>query len=136
MSPRHIDQLNRLRGVDVRLSAIILRAAVLYYCASGGSSKIRITEGLRSYSRQQTLIKEGKSWTSNSHHLYGRAVDVAIFHDGELTWEFERYRDFWEHVEIAASEFGEHVTWGGDWSQRDGVHFQLELLSLAANKNG
>jgi peptidoglycan L-alanyl-D-glutamate endopeptidase CwlK len=91
---------------------------------------VRFTEGLRSRERQDQLLKAKKSWTKTSYHLFGRAVDVAIFVNGDLTWDMSAYERYNEHVQDAAEEFSQVVSWGGEWTQRDGVHFQLELLRL------
>jgi hypothetical protein len=41
--------------------------------------KFYVTEGLRTKERQEQLQKEGKSWTSNSKHLTGDAIDIVCY---------------------------------------------------------
>jgi hypothetical protein len=43
----------------------------------------RVTEGLRTLSRQQQLVKEGASRTMNSRHLTGHAIDVVALIGGK-----------------------------------------------------
>jgi peptidoglycan L-alanyl-D-glutamate endopeptidase CwlK len=85
-----------------------------------------VTEGLRTQQRQKKLLAEGKSQTMNSRHLTGHAVDVAIFPDGKVSWDFKLYREFAKAMKRTAAELGIGLTWGGDWSSlKDGTHFQL-----------
>lgn len=122
------DQLGKLRGVDPELIAVLLYASHLWVRQNDPmESFVRFTEGLRSPDRQAKLVAQGKSTTLHSYHLTGRAVDVALFPSGNLTWEFDFYKDFSEFVYMAADELGCLITWGGDWpTLRDGVHFQIE----------
>ena len=120
--------------VDHRLVTLIYCAAVKYYILHGGQERwVRVTEGIRTHARQAELVKAGKSWTENSYHCKGLAVDVAILEeiDGEqrAIWELDYYKDFYDCVEEAASELGLTFTWGGWWKQVDAVHFQLETLT-------
>lgn len=109
------------------LVSTICLAAQRYWLSRGmDGSFVRVTEGVRSPERQRQLVKEGKSWTLESYHLTGHAVDVALFPKGKLTWDFDHYRDFSEFVYEAAGEFSTLITWGGEWKVRDGPHFQIE----------
>lgn len=122
------DYLSRLRGVHPVLSACLIAASVRFWGHRQpvDGSFVRFTEGLRTQSRHSRLIAEGKSWTEHSYHLTGKAVDVALFPNGRLSWDFEYYRDFNEEVQEVAGLLGTLITWGGEWAQRDGVHFQIE----------
>lgn len=86
-----------------------------------------VTEGLRSLERQRLLVAAKKSWTLESKHLDGHAIDVAIFIDGEVTWAFDRYQRLSATFKAAAASLGVPLVWGGDWRQRDGVHFELDI---------
>lgn len=125
-----IDHLSRLRGVHPCLAGVIILAAVRYQThREDPQTFVRVTEGVRSPERQRALVRSGDSWTMDSYHLKGLAVDVALFPRGEVTWDFEHYRDFSEYVLDAAQDFGVLITWGGEWQVRDGCHFQLEARS-------
>ena len=86
-----------------------------------------ITEGIRSPARQQQLYDEGKSQTLNSRHIVGKAVDVVIYVDGKVTWDFDKYKVLADHIKKVSVALNVPIVWGGDWeSFRDGVHFQLD----------
>lgn len=118
--------LNNLYGVHPQLIRVVYRALELSPVDFG------ITEGLRTEERQQQLIAEGKSWTMRSYHLprfgdkYGRAIDIVCYVDGDVTWDFDLYRDVADAFDKAAQEIGVVITWGGHWKSKDGPHFQLE----------
>lgn len=85
-----------------------------------------ITEGLRTRERQKALFDAGKSQTMNSRHLVGKAVDIAVIKDGEVTWDMKYYQLVADHVKKVAKEQGIDLVWGGDWqSFKDGPHFEL-----------
>ena len=86
-----------------------------------------ISEGMRTKERQQILYDTGKSQTMNSRHLTGHAVDVYVWKDGAVSWEFEDY----ETINVAFSQAAKLTNipyvWGGSWkSFKDGPHFELK----------
>lgn len=91
-----------------------------------------ITEGVRTLERQKELFESGKSQTMNSRHLKGFAVDIAVFIDGKITWEFPKYQIVADHIKKVAKDLGIPIVWGGDWvSFRDGPHFELNRSKYA-----
>lgn len=85
-----------------------------------------ITEGLRTFERQKELFEAGKSQTMNSRHLRGLAVDIAVFIDGKINWDFPNYTLVAEHIKEVAKELDIPIQWGGDWTSfKDGPHFEL-----------
>lgn len=85
-----------------------------------------IIEGLRDIERQRKLAAVGASNTMNSRHLTGHAVDVAVFIDGEVRWDWPLYDILAVHVKKCAEELGIPIEWGGDWKRfKDGPHYQL-----------
>lgn len=86
-----------------------------------------ITEGLRSLERQKQLVEAKKSTTMNSRHLTGKAVDIAVFVDGKLTWDMKYYKTVSDHVKAVAQSLGIPLVWGGDWQTFvDAVHYELD----------
>lgn len=86
----------------------------------------KVTEGVRTKKRQLELLSQGKSLTSNSRHLTGHAIDIAILVNDKVSWEFKYYKSFSDLVKTVAKELNIDITWGGDWENiRDGVHFEL-----------
>ena len=88
---------------------------------------LTVVEGVRSYERQRELVEAGKSWTMNSRHLTGHAVDIALFDgSGRYIKTLAEYAAAKKVIFQVAQELGVPLTWGGDWpGKRDGTHFQL-----------
>ena len=80
-----------------------------------------VNEWYRTKERQEQLVKEGKSWTMNSKHLEGLAVDLVVLKDGKASWDCKDYEalgDYW------VNHLGQ--TWGGNWQQKDCIHFEYK----------
>ena len=113
--------LDNLKGVDERL--IKLMKEVL----SISPYDFGITEGLRTIEKQKEYVRTGKSQTMNSYHLKGKAVDIVVYKDREVTWKLDYYKEIADLVKKIAKHDGLKITWGGDWKTLiDGPHFQLE----------
>ena len=113
--------LDNLKGVDERL--IKLMKEVL----SISPYDFGITEGLRTIEKQKEYVRQGKSQTMNSYHLKGKAVDIVVYKDREVTWKLDYYKEIADLVKKIAEHDGLKITWGGDWKTLvDGPHFQLE----------
>lgn len=109
---------SNLIGVHPDMQAVIRAAAE--------RTSFVVTEGVRTQQRQTELLAEGKSQTSNSRHLTGHAVDIAVKKDGVVTWEFAAYAQAADVIKRTAREMGIPIKWGGDWAGfKDGTHFQL-----------
>jgi peptidoglycan L-alanyl-D-glutamate endopeptidase CwlK len=86
-----------------------------------------ITEGKRSLERQKELVAAKKSRTMNSRHLSGKAVDIAVFIENNVSWNFSLYQDVANHIKAMSILLGVSIVWGGDWETfRDGVHYELD----------
>ena len=86
-----------------------------------------ITEGIRTLKRKKELFAEGKTKTLKSYHLVGKAVDIKIYVNGKITWDFKYYKEVSDHIKEVARKLGYVITWGGDWKTfKDGPHFQIE----------
>jgi len=83
--------------------------------------KICVLEWYRTKERQEQLVKEGKSWTMNSKHISGLAVDLGILKDGNISWDYKDYEQLGEYWEKHLGQ-----TWGGNWKQKDCVHFEYK----------
>lgn len=94
-----------------------------------------ITEGLRSVSRQQKLVMEGKSKTMNSRHLTGHAVDIVVYVEGKVSWDFKYYEQVAGHILGLAAKMDIPLIWGGSWKDfKDGPHFELNRQFYGAKK--
>lgn len=113
--------LDNLKGVDERLVKLMKEVLSISPYDFG------ITEGLRTIEKQKEYVRTGKSQTMNSYHLKGKAVDIVVYKDREVTWKLDYYKEIADIVKEIAKEKGLKITWGGDWKTLvDGPHFQLE----------
>jgi len=119
--------LQKVRELDPRLQPIVLELI-----RKGWESGLRpeIVEGRRSQERQNELYEQGRSkpgqvvtWTRNSKHTQGLAVDIAqLDENGKIT--YNATPGFWEQMGSIGKSLG--LTWGGDWKKTpDKPHFQL-----------
>ena len=112
--------LERLDGVHEDLVRVVKRAITMTRVDFG------VTEGLRSEERQRELFAAGASFTMNSRHLTGHAVDLIAYIGSRVSWDWPLYDQLCNAMKMAALEEDVTVEWGGDWkSFRDGPHFQL-----------
>lgn len=125
-----------LRDIDCRLAAVVLVAAARYH-ATFPNRRLRVMDGRRTMVEQEALVAKGSSQTINSHHLDGRAVDLAIILKGnreEAIWKLKEYEFLDTFMQKAALDIGfdaGDLLWGGHWTTlRDGVHWQLMLPPL------
>lgn len=82
-----------------------------------------VTEGLRNLERQAELKAAGKSWTLNSRHLTGHAIDIV---DGDnYAYDIPDLDKIAAAMKAAAVELNIPIVWGGDWKTRDTPHFEL-----------
>ena len=126
----------RLEGVNVTLVSIVRRAAKRL------PFSLFVVEGLRTHERQAALYAQGRTkpgkkvtWTMNSKHLDGRAVDLAPLIDGAIDWsDLKKFDQIAKAMFEAAKEVGVVVRWGRDWNQNgspgekgesDSPHFEL-----------
>lgn len=116
---------DRLRGVHDALVTVVRRAAEIVDVMYPNLGFI-VTEGLRTPERQLQLVQAGASMTMKSHHLTGRAVDLAAVVDGDVLWDWPLYDRLAVAMKQAAIDVGVAIEWGGDWPRfKDGPHFQL-----------
>jgi peptidoglycan L-alanyl-D-glutamate endopeptidase CwlK len=112
--------LKKLDGVNEDLVLVTKRALKL------STVDFAVTEGVRTRARQNELVAAGKSWTKNSRHITGHAVDVMASVNEKGSWAWKHYPIIAEAFKQAAYDLDIEIKWGGDWKQRDGVHFELD----------
>jgi len=105
--------LNKMRGVDETLVAVVKRAIELTKIDFG------VIYGMRTEEEQEKLVAAGKSQTMKSKHLVGRAVDLMAYVDGKGCWELNVYDDLCDAMKEAAKELGVAIKWGASWSEGD-----------------
>lgn len=113
--------LNKMNGVNSKLINLMKEAI------KESPYDFGITEGIRTLERQKELFAQGKTKTLKSYHLVGKAVDIKIYVNGKITWNFKYYKEVSDHIKEVARKLGYVITWGGDWKTfKDGPHFQIE----------
>lgn len=71
------------------------------------------------------------TWTLNSNHLGGNAIDVCPYVDGVYDWDNSGKKGYWPLIaaafKTAAAELRVDIEWGGDWTKSvDRPHFALK----------
>lgn len=89
-----------------------------------------VTEGRRSLERQKQLVAAGKSWTLDSRHLTGHAIDVV---DPDGKYDIPDLDHIAKVFKAKAKEMNIPIVWGGDWKQRDTPHFELDRKAYPAS---
>ena len=111
--------LSRMNGVHPDL------VAVMKLAIQRSPIDFTVLEGTRTLERQKKLVASGASKTLNSRHLSGHAIDVAPLVGGKVSWDWPVYYRLEPVIKAAAAELGVEIEWGGDWSFKDGPHWQL-----------
>lgn len=129
--------LKRLHDVKPELAGVVILAAQRCELA------LLVVEGLRTPERQRELYAKGRTtagpvvtWTMQSKHLTGDAVDVApLLPDGSIPWNNTKAFDTVAAAMFAAAaERGVSIRWGADWDgdgkprergETDSPHFEL-----------
>ena len=112
--------MERLEGVDERLTAIVIETAAR--CPF----PFNVSEGLRTVEKQREYVRQGKSRTMNSKHLTGKAVDLYPLSMDRKQVDWSRFEELADLMFQVAGEQGTELVWGGHWKTFvDKCHFQL-----------
>lgn len=126
----------RLEGVNAALVNVVHRAVKALPFA------VMVVEGVRTKQRQAELYAQGRTtpgkivtWTMQSKHIEGRAVDLAPLVNGAIDWnDLKKFDTIAKAMQAAAKELGVAIRWGADWNQNgkprekgetDSPHFEL-----------
>lgn len=124
--------MKNLVGVKSRLAAVVLRAVEL--CPID----FTVIEGLRTRERQKELYAQGRTvvgrivtWTLESKHIEGEAVDILP----STGWnDLHGFELVYKAMMQASKELNTPIRWGGDWDrdgklrekgESDSPHFEL-----------
>lgn len=119
--------LNKLEGVHEDLQKVVHKAIALTKVDFG------VTCGLRTVEEQKALYAQGRTkpgkivtWTMNSRHLTGKAVDLVAYKDGKVSWDEKLYKDIAAAMLEAAEMLNVKLVWGGSWDKPDYPHHELD----------
>lgn len=123
-----------LVGVDESLAKVVRAVAEVH--------NILVIEGVRTKERQADLYSQGRTkpgkivtWTLQSKHIDGKAVDVVMLKNGTIDWnDSKAFEDLGRIMLDTAKQLGVKLRWGYDWDgdgvlkekgETDGPHFEL-----------
>lgn len=115
--------VRNLQGVHPLLSYAVIAAAVKL------PHPYSIISGFRTPAQQKELYLDRKSWTLQSKHVEGLAVDFAAFdEDGNYLSDnaSKRYSQFADTASAIAADAGTRLRWGGNWAVRDYSHIEID----------
>ena len=117
--------LRNMIGIDKSLRRVLFTALKF------GVIDFTVICGLRSQAEQDRLYAQGRTepgpivtWTRNSKHITGDAVDIVPH---PLDWEdHNAFYKLAGVIKSAAVLEGVELKWGGDWKSKDLPHFELD----------
>jgi peptidoglycan L-alanyl-D-glutamate endopeptidase CwlK len=116
----------KLAGVKPALVKVIRRAAEItkqpFQVVSGSRSK---AEQARLYAQGRTKPGPKVTWTMNSRHIGGNAIDFAALVNGKISWNAKYYPAVVKAFKAAAKDLKIPIVAGADWKARDLGHIQL-----------
>lgn len=117
----------KLKGVNSELIRVVLRAIEIT------TVDFAVVQGVRTQAEQDALYEQGRTkpgpivtWTRNSKHIGGNAVDLAAFVNGSISWSPQYYDDIALAMKQAARELGVKIGWGPDLGIKGDLgHYEL-----------
>lgn len=124
--------LKILSTVNTDLQKVVIRAIEISEVDFG------VIQGNRTQQQQDELYAQGRTkpgqkvtWTRNSRHIGGYAVDLLPYLNGKAEWDNNGKLGLWPKIakamKQAADELNISIAWGGDWQKTpDRPHFELK----------
>lgn len=88
--------------------------------------------GIRTHKEQAEMYAQGRTkpgkvitWTLNSSHIAGNAVDLVAFHNGKPTWEDKYYKEIEIAMKSVIKDYNLPIDWGFDLWGKDKPHWQI-----------
>lgn len=119
---------------DLTFEFRLVAMELIARCAEQGIP-VMIVDTLRTQLEQEENLKKGVSWTLNSKHLTGNAIDLAPYDvyqlhgPDKLKWDSND--PVWQKIGTIGKSLG--LIWGGDWKQKDMGHFEIAVISSNSN---
>lgn len=83
-----------------------------------------VFDGIRTIAQQQRLVESGASWTMDSYHLYGLAIDLVAYIGG-YRFESEPNKKVYLAMSKVVSAHGIKAECGWDLWEKDIYHWQM-----------
>jgi peptidoglycan L-alanyl-D-glutamate endopeptidase CwlK len=113
---------------------------VILYAAAMSPVPFAVVSGNRTRREQAYIYAQGRTrpglkitWTMNSNHMGGRAIDFsAVDAKGKVsnmdpkTWNAAHYKPIAEQIKAAGKKLGIPVEWGIDMWKKDFGHIQMK----------
>lgn len=115
--------LRNLAGVNPKLTKLVEKAII------NSPIDFRVTEGLRTLSRQRHLVQIGASQTLDSRHLTGDAVDLVAW-EGGPRWEWPLYYPLVNHIRTIARNNSISLRWGGAWDVTNFTYSKMPIEDM------
>ena len=116
------------RALDDLVPELRTKAFELIARCAEADIPVKIIDTLRTKAEQDVYLRKGVSWTSNSKHLTGRALDICPYEiytaapgGDKLLWNVEH--PIWDTIVTIGERLG--LKAGARWAVRDFGHFEL-----------
>lgn len=100
-----------------------------------------VIEGYRPQERQNELYAKGRTvegkkvtWTLNSRHTSGMAIDVVALNNGEIDWTVPPYKKINEAFNKCSNKLDIPYVWGGTFKGKDWGHFETKSCTTEKQK--
>lgn len=127
-------------GIKPELARVVRRAAEL--AGTDPALDFVIVQGSRTQAQQNALYAQGRTapgrivtWTKNSKHIGGGAIDFAALEGGKISWNEKLYPPIANVFLKAATAERVGIEWGGSWGRKDWGHIQLNPAKLGQNQS-
>lgn len=112
--------LKKLATCDKRLQAVANEVVKTFDCT--------VVYGVRTEAEQNAAVAAGNSkvkWPDSKHNSTpSKAIDLAPFVDGKISWDASQCYYFAGVVMATAAHLGVKLRWGGDWDSDNNVKDQ------------
>ena len=123
---------NRSRKNMIGLHPILAFATEMAIKRSKQDFGILNKGGVRTDKEQATLYAQGRTtegskitWTRNSYHQYGLAVDLVAYSNGRFNWNVDSYAEITKAMKSVIEDYDLPIDHGFDLWGRDYPHWQL-----------
>ena len=88
--------------------------------------------GVRTDAEQAAMYAQGRTtegskitWTKDSYHQYGLAVDLVAYNNGKFNWKTKNYTEITKAMKSVIKEYDLPIEHGYDLWKKDLPHYQM-----------